>query len=375
MDLNTVLLLHKSSLLVGAVCFMYVRWQSGKRLGLRLMAIAFILLAVGSSIAGAGERGELPYYAWTLVSLALGPLAYGLLWIGIRRLVTEKVSHRDSIVLAITPLTVIVAIATDFHLTNVYRASVFLTLMAIFMASCGVVVLRNTRSENIRARFPLALSFAAKALLGLITIASIATPEAISISVSETFFLLILCQFFIAMFVLVFAKERAETRLLHLLATDPLTQIHNRHWFFSKLPSQTTPGDTLAIIDIDHFKRVNDTFGHAAGDHVLIATAKGMAETLPRDSIFARLGGEEFGLYVKASSTHALMQQAEHLRRTVEALDIWHDGKHIPLTISLGIATVADGMAIKTLLSNADQALYVAKRNGRNRVEVFEAQG
>jgi diguanylate cyclase (GGDEF)-like protein len=366
------LFLYKSSLLVGAACFLYVRWQSGKRLGLRLMAISFILLAIGSSIAGAGERGELPYYAWTLASFALGPLAYALLWIGLRRLVRERISHRDWIVLAVAPVLVIIAIASNFHLTNVYRATVFLTVMALFMAACALVVLRGSGGEAIRARYPLAMSFAAKAILACVAIVSIAAPGRVTLSVSEIFFLLIICHFFIAMFVQIFAKERAETRLIHLLETDPLTQIRNRHWFFSQLSAEPAVGDSFAIVDIDHFKLVNDTFGHAAGDQVLIATAKALKENLWPDSIFARLGGEEFGLYVAALSQHSATHQAERLRRAVETLDVFHDGSRIPLTISVGIATATHGIAMKTLMGNADRALYSAKSNGRNRTETCE---
>jgi diguanylate cyclase (GGDEF)-like protein len=371
LELATVLLLHKSSLLIGAVCFLYVRWQSGKRLGLRFMATSFILLAVASTIAGAGERGELPYYAWTLLSFTLGPTAYGLLWIGIRRLVRERVSPRDWIAFSVAPVLFTIAVITDFHLINVYRATVFLTVMTLFMTSCAFIVMRGNENEAISARFPLAISFAAKAILGLISIASIIAPGLVAISVSETFFLLILCHFLIAMFVQVFAKERAEIRLIHLLETDPLTQIHNRHWFFSHLPTVPAPGDSFIIIDIDHFKQVNDNFGHAVGDQVLVATAETMAESLSVGTILARVGGEEFGLYVKSTSLDGTIQQAERLRSAVEALALQHEGKHIPVTISLGVATATERVEMQTLMCNADRALYAAKANGRNRIEEF----
>lgn len=371
MELSTTLLLHKSSLLVGAGCFLYVRWQSGKSLGLRLMAISFILLAIGSTIAGAGERGELPVYAWTLLSFTAGPLAYALFWIGIRRLIHERVCHRDWIVLAIAPALFAIAVATDFHLENSYRATIFLTVMASFMVSCAFIVLRGTRGAIVRARFPLALSFAAKAVLALIAIASITIPEHVSVSVSETFFMLILCQFLIAMFVQIFAKERAEMRLIQLLETDPLTQIHNRHWFFSNLPANPSPGDIFVTIDIDHFKKVNDEFGHAIGDHVLVATAKTMAESLSGDYMLARVGGEEFGLYIKSSSLDEAERQAERLRSAVEAIDLRFEGRRVPVTISLGLATATSGMKMQTLMRNADQALYSAKAAGRNRKEIF----
>lgn len=371
LELSTILLLHKSSLLVGAGCFLYVRWQSGKRLGLRLMAMSFILLAIGSTIAGAGERGDLPLYAWTLSSFTLGPLAYGILWVGIRRLIHERVAHRDWIVLTIAPVLFAIAVATEFHLNNAYRATIFLTVMTLFMLSCAFIVMHGCRGTGIKARFPLALSFGAKALLGLISIASITMPERVSISVGETFFGLILCHFLTAMFVQIFAKERAEMRLIHLLETDPLTQIHNRHWFFSRLPLDPAPGDSFIAIDIDHFKKVNDDFGHATGDQVLVATARTMAESLTGDHMLARVGGEEFGLYIRSSSLDDVMRQAERLRSAVEAIDLSFEGRAVPVTVSLGIAVATGGMKMQTLMSHADQALYAAKAAGRNRKEIY----
>lgn len=335
------------------------------------MAISFIILAIGSTIAGAGERGELPVYTWTLLSFAAGPAAYALFWIGIRRLIHERVSHRDWIMLAIAPALFGIAVATDFHLNNSYRATVFLTVMASFMVSCAYIVLRGSCGVRVSARFPLALSFAAKALLALISIASITMPERVSVSVSETFFVLILCQFLIAMFVQIFAKERAEMRLIQLLETDPLTQIHNRHWFFSHLPADPAPGDVFVTIDIDHFKNVNDEFGHAIGDHVLVATAKTMAESLSGDYMLARVGGEEFGLYIKSSPLEEVARQADRLRSAVEAIDLRFEGRSVPVTISLGLAIATSGINMQTLMRHADQALYGAKAAGRNRKEIF----
>ncbi|NKN38337.1 GGDEF domain-containing protein [Agrobacterium sp. a22-2] len=372
LELATVLLLHKSSLLIGGACFLYVRFQSGKSEGLGLMAMSFILLAIGSTIAGQGERQAFPLYAWTLSTFSLGQLAYSLFWIGLRRLSSGTPRRRDWLVLVYPAVLSAVAVLTDFHLVNLYRAVVFQSSAGLFMLAYAHTAIHDCRKERLPARYPLAASFGISALLHALVIVSLIAPERSPFDIADIFFPMILSQFAVALFALIFVKERAEARLTALLQTDPLTQIRNRHWFFQQLRPAPSIGDAFVIIDIDHFKRVNDTLGHAAGDEVLVRVAAEMSGRLQKQDAFARLGGEEFGLYLPARHGRSAQAVAEALRDAVQSLEINHADARIPVTISAGLATATPGQPMKDLMRAADMALYQAKRHGRNRVEQFD---
>ncbi len=123
-------------------------------------------------------------------------------------------------------------------------------------------------------------------------------PGILPITTSYAFFLLIISHFAIALFALVLVKERAEAALRRTADTDMLTGAGERRWFLSQLPRAGWKGGALAVMDLDFFKRINERLGHQAGDHVLIAFAELVRKNLRATDCFARLGGEEFGLYL-----------------------------------------------------------------------------
>ncbi len=131
---------------------------------------------------------------------------------------------------------------------------------------------------------------------------------------------------------------------------------------------EAASGSAYVIIDIDHFKQVNDQYGHLAGDAVLTAVAQAMTDLLGDEAILARMGGEEFGLYLPDTSEVSALQTAEHLRTRIASLTIAHEGTTIPVTLSAGVATAPLPMSVTQLIARADEALYAAKRSGRNRV-------
>jgi diguanylate cyclase (GGDEF)-like protein len=160
---------------------------------------------------------------------------------------------------------------------------------------------------------------------------------------------------------------------------DPLTGIGNRRAFDRTLEREWSRADrakqplALLFVDVDYFKRMNDTRGHQRGDECLIAVASALEGALPRSSDFvARYGGEEFACILPATDAKGALEVAEKMRAAVEALQIEHmRSDHRVLTVSLG-ATACRGLAraaLPTLVRTADRALYEAKRKGRNRVE------
>jgi len=130
----------------------------------------------------------------------------------------------------------------------------------------------------------------------------------------------------------------------------------------------------MALIDIDHFKKVNDTFGHPAGDYVLKEITKVISTRLIRgNDFFARSGGEEFVLLLLGSNLKTAEEVAERIRQTLEAHHFHFEGKDIPITISAGVAikTEADDNWEK-VYDRSDKALYHSKNSGRNMVAVAE---
>jgi len=129
------------------------------------------------------------------------------------------------------------------------------------------------------------------------------------------------------------------------------------------------PEDALIIIDIDHFKRINDTHGHAAGDHVLRMVSVCIAGNVFERDHVARLGGEEFGVYLVGAGAGGAVQAAERIRAALEECTSHYEGELIRVTASVGGALFPHGAAYQTIYQGADFALYRAKRTGRNSCE------
>ncbi|QLF93833.1 diguanylate cyclase [Pseudomonas sp. ABC1] len=168
-------------------------------------------------------------------------------------------------------------------------------------------------------------------------------------------------------------RRRWEQDLERMAMTDPLTGLANRNAFMSRMQlalGQPTRGEdvgALLMLDLDHFKRVNDSFGHAAGDQVLVYLARILREVLRASDTVGRLGGEEFAVLLPSTGRAGASMLAERLRNRLEQSAVEVDGARIFVTMSIGIA-MFDG-DIKHILARADEALYKAKANGRNRVE------
>jgi diguanylate cyclase (GGDEF)-like protein len=180
--------------------------------------------------------------------------------------------------------------------------------------------------------------------------------------------------------------ERIRRDLHHVATTDPLTELPNRRTlneharaFFSRPNAESTPrAYAVALVDIDHFKRINDSFGHDVGDLVLQRVAAALRSVLRGHQLVGRQGGEEFVALLEGASLQDGLVAAERLRRIVENTDPTYGEKKVPVTISIGVAAISnDDETYETLLQRADRALYVAKNDGRNcvrHVDTTESQ-
>ncbi len=175
----------------------------------------------------------------------------------------------------------------------------------------------------------------------------------------------------------------AYRRIEKMAVTDALTGLYNRRFFMDQLsrilqdPANAEQNICLLIFDVDHFKKINDTLGHATGDLVLVRLAKTLQESLPADAILARYGGEEFVvLQAQTSGADAAKAMAERIRGAASSMKFDTEGhSSLQVTISVGLVMQASMGALATngdeLLKSADAALYVAKSLGRNRVVCF----
>jgi diguanylate cyclase (GGDEF)-like protein len=184
--------------------------------------------------------------------------------------------------------------------------------------------------------------------------------------------------FFMGMVELIAARN--ERKLEALSVTDELTQLPNRRYFentfkLEAAQSQRSQGPlSLAILDIDHFKQVNDDYGHDVGDQVLVHIAELLRRSTRAGNVIARVGGEEFALLLPNTKQSEALEMAERIRANIEGASYLHDGEQLPLTISIGIAEVDCDSPLEHSYKLADEALYEAKRKGRNRVQIHTAQ-
>ncbi len=163
-------------------------------------------------------------------------------------------------------------------------------------------------------------------------------------------------------------------RSLEMAVTDPLTGLRNRRYVRRHLDTllRGGRGATALLVDVDHFKRVNDGFGHATGDHVLQEIALRMQDQLRATDVIGRYGGEEFLVVLDTDLADEVMMIATRLRRAIADMPFRLGDQRASMTISTGVAIAAPGMTADTMLSAADAALYRAKRGGRNRVELAD---
>ena len=174
-------------------------------------------------------------------------------------------------------------------------------------------------------------------------------------------------------------KLQDDRKMEELATVDGLTGLLNRRAFFERtetaraLSIRLQKPVALMMLDIDHFKRLNDRFGHATGDEALIVFAHTVRGVLREQDVMGRLGGEEFALAMPGTDLAGALQAAERLRSKVSGAPVLTDGNAYIMTVSIGVVVIDPNEPINSALARADRALYSAKSNGRNRVESGEA--
>jgi len=188
--------------------------------------------------------------------------------------------------------------------------------------------------------------------------------------------IIITAALFIAVLFFFFYRQiRTSKKLNRLANTDVLTQLANRRYTFShselELKKSINSGTAFSIIifDIDHFKQVNDTYGHAGGDEVLINTAQTANKFIREQDVLGRIGGEEFLAILSNTSLEQALEIAQRIREAIEAQSVTFEGQTINITASFGVAQFSpDKEDFISLFQHADEYLYKAKNQGRNRI-------
>ena len=171
------------------------------------------------------------------------------------------------------------------------------------------------------------------------------------------------------------AEAKYHEEIYRMTIVDGLTQIHNKRALFEALEKELMRARryerdlSLLMFDIDFFKRINDQYGHLAGDHVLRELARIVQERIRREEVFARYGGEEFVILLPETPLPGAAALAESLRARVANHAFVFQGERIPVTVSIGTALLGENDKVASdLIQRADEKLYEAKRGGRNRV-------
>jgi len=199
---------------------------------------------------------------------------------------------------------------------------------------------------------------------------------------SHIFKLRIILSFIVIMFlasVYEFIREKTYHDMIDLRTTlentskqDPLTGLYNRRAYNENLQHLHNSEGTILMCDIDHFKKINDYFGHYIGDMVLIQVAKCIQDNIRNEDLAIRWGGEEFLIFLPGSSQDNGYIVSEKLRKSIENLSIRNgDGALIKITISIGVSVVNHTTPLSTAIRHADKAMYIAKNSGRNKTSVY----
>lgn len=177
-----------------------------------------------------------------------------------------------------------------------------------------------------------------------------------------------------------YRSRKVQAKLKQYAQTDALTKIANRGYFTDCLQEKLTRAQKkgslvgLILLDLDHFKHINDTYGHQVGDFALVEAAKAIKNSVGSDAIVGRLGGEEFGALITGKPKNEILSSAERCRVAIEAIQSTMTEYQFKLTVSAGVSyTSQTGYTLESLYSAADLALYQSKHYGRNRVYEYSS--
>jgi diguanylate cyclase (GGDEF)-like protein len=362
-------------LVVGALfCGAWLRDRSNN-LALRAAAGPAVI-AVGVSLIL--MRGIVPDWLSIVVANALLVTGIGLIWSTIRAF-----EHRTAPLPAVLAGTVVWLIACAipaFYVVAEWRIALMSFIAAAYSVSAAYEFWRG-RSERLQARMPLvALCLIHAVIVSARAVAALLVPlegEPLDGNWLQNLFMMEAPLFLIAGAFLgaALVRERAERDLRVKAETDELTGVFNRRAFLEASRALVVEAQksgepvVLLLFDLDHFKTINDRYGHAAGDRTLCLFAEIAKSAIRGTDVFGRIGGEEFAALLPGCDPAVAERIADRIRGDLAAKAIVYGGMQVTATVSVGVASMAGpGAHLDTLMAWADKALYESKRGGRDRV-------
>lgn len=312
------------------------------------------------------------YLGWPELPVHIGIIPDALLVLGfcLRHAAARLFAGRpiNKALFALVPLFMAAAAAVNHHSIGYALVNAVLVGLAVMVAW----EFWRDRQDGLFSRFGLvgvyllmASSFAARAGQGVWAADQVQSYIPYDVMLESHLLVALIHVIAGSLFVLSLASERSADALREAARRDPLTGLFNRRAFESLLGQYLDRGDIgLALVDVDHFKTINDRHGHAAGDLVLKAVSERLAEAVGSNGHVARIGGEEFALILPLVHADGARAAAERARRAVEACRVRHGGQDIGVTVSIGVAHAR--ASADDFLESADRALYSAKAGGRN---------
>ncbi|MDQ0509385.1 GGDEF domain-containing protein [Ancylobacter amanitiformis] len=373
-----------------AAAMLFVWWLTPSEPALAHWAAAIELLVIG--ILCVALRGVIP----DALSIALGNGAmlagYGLFWTGLRRFDGRPPRTQRAL---IAPFLFVALCQLPFFAESTAHRVVLISLMIDGLNLLAIAQLRRGRLVS-QPRLALLTLLAVVLVFNLARIPTVTAQvdrhdrvALFSDPAMAGFGLLALAMMiFICFAMVLMVRERREMHYRSAAQRDELTGLLNRRGFMESAMGECVAGGAMAVmlLDLDHFKLVNDRFGHGAGDRVLSIFARVLRENLRHGDIIGRIGGEEFAAVLPGallSDARLAAERVQHgLREAVASMRFGDAGEAIQCTVSIGLA-VADlpksepsashGMRLQALIAEADTVLYRAKSQGRNRIEIAPA--
>lgn len=350
---------------------------------LGIWAACFGLCAAAAALWG--ERSVLPDFLAIDVANAMRLSALGLGWAGARLFIGRPASTA----LALAPAALWLAASSLSVFQDDDRLRV--AIASLLGGACVLAMaaeLWQARRSGVRTALPAAVLLAVHGafFLGRAIAALLMAHPHLSFAPGRdgavnpiVIFEALIVAVALAFLLVSVAKERLEMQQREAAHIDPLTGIPNRRGFDAAVERMLARArrdgsfTALLLVDIDHFKLVNDTWGHQAGDCALQAVARTMEQHLRGGDVAARIGGEEFAIALAASRIEQAAIAAERVRRAVAALNVRRGDVPVPLSVSVGVAALRNVESAAALFERADAGLYRAKAGGRNRIELAPA--
>lgn len=377
LHLPTIMVVHALITFISTIvtACMWWRYRGG-----RVMPLLVVAGVTGcATMLLHAARDSLPLVISSGLGLGLGVLAVGFYWQAVVAFEGGRLSIWKTFVgiaiwfaLWLTPV---------FHESIEVRTSVLGLLVAAYCFLTAWEILQRAKHEPLPSRSAAALSNIMRGIVWLVPAPLslfVAPAYAADGTTAPWFAYVVLANSMMIVLSLVsllmLAKEREELRYRHASERDPLTNLANRRTFVNRANQilREESAVSLLLFDIDHFKTVNDTHGHAAGDQVLCAFAHIIEQRMPTGWLFARIGGEEFACLVPGMNTTKALALAENLRLAIADLE-FPATPGLRVTVSIGVSELGEQVTdLDTLLASADAALYRAKADGRDCVRLYE---